>query len=40
MKAIAGIDKNCRLIKAQVFLWKKNQTWEDLWDINGQITPP
>jgi alcohol dehydrogenase (NADP+) len=40
MKAVAGIDKNCRLIKAQVFLWKKDQTWEDLWDINGQITPP
>jgi alcohol dehydrogenase (NADP+) len=40
MKAIAGIDKNCRLIKAQVFLWKKDQRWEDLWDINGQITPP
>lgn len=40
MKAIAAIDKNCRLIKGQVFLWKQNQSWEDLWDINGQITPP
>jgi len=40
MEAIAGIDRNCRLIKGQVFLWKQNQTWEDLWDINGQITPP
>lgn len=37
MKAIAGIDKNCRLIKGQVFLWKENQSWEDLWDINGEI---
>ena len=37
MKAIAGIDKNCRLIKGQVFLWKENQTWEDLWDLNGEI---
>jgi len=35
MKAIAGIDRNCRLIKGQVFLWKAGQTWEDLWDING-----
>lgn len=37
MKAIAGIDKNCRLIKGQVFLWKENQSWEDLWDLNGEI---
>ncbi len=40
MKALAGIDKNCRLIKGQVFLWKDNQSWEDLWDIDGEITPP
>ena len=40
MKEIAGIDKNCRLIKGQVFLWKEGQTWEDLWDVNGEITPP
>ncbi len=40
MKAIAGIDRNCRLIKGQVFLWKEGQTWEDLWDLNGEITPP
>ncbi len=37
MQAIAGIDRNCRLIKGQVFLWKENQSWEDLWDPNGQI---
>src|SRR5450432_447196 len=37
MKAIAGIDRNCRLIKGQVFLWKADQTWEDLWDVNGEI---
>ena len=37
MKAIAGIDRNCRLIKGQVFLWKENQTWEDLWDLDGEI---
>jgi len=39
MAAIAGIDKNCRLIKGQVFLWKDGQSWEDLWDIDGEITP-
>ena len=37
MQAIAGIDRNCRLIKGQVFLWKQDQSWEDLWDINGEI---
>lgn len=40
MRAIAAIDKNCRFIKGQVFLWKDNQTWEDLWDLHGDITPP
>ena len=40
MSQIALIDKNCRLIKGQVFLWKENQSWEDLWDLNGEITPP
>lgn len=37
MTAIAGIDRNCRLIKGQVFLWKDNQSWEDLWDLDGTI---
>jgi len=40
MQAIAGIDKNNRLIKGHVFLWKDGQSWEDLWDVNGEITPP
>ncbi len=40
MAEIAGIDRNCRLIKGQVFLWKDHQRWEDLWDLSGQITPP
>jgi diketogulonate reductase-like aldo/keto reductase len=39
MEAIAGIDRNCRLIKGHVFLWKEGQTWEALWDVNGEITP-
>lgn len=40
MQEIAAIDRNCRLIKGQVFLWKDGQAWEDLWDIHGEITPP
>ncbi|MEK7475733.1 MAG: aldo/keto reductase [Candidatus Coatesbacteria bacterium] len=40
MEAIAGIDRNCRLIKGHVFLWKDGQTWEALWDTDGRITPP
>jgi alcohol dehydrogenase (NADP+) len=37
MAELAKIDKNCRLIKGQVFLWKDGQTWEDLWDLDGNI---
>jgi len=37
MKEIEGIDKNCRLIKGQVFLWKGAKSWEDLWDPDGTI---
>ncbi len=37
MQAIAGIDKNSRLIKGQVFLWREGQKWEDLWDLDGKI---
>ncbi len=40
MDEIAAIDRNCRLIKGQVFLWKDAQSWEDLWDDKGVITPP
>jgi alcohol dehydrogenase (NADP+) len=32
MLAIAKADKNCRLIKGQVFLWEGAGGWEDLWD--------
>ncbi len=38
MEAISKIDKNCRLIKGQVFLWETAKGWEDLWDLNGEIT--
>jgi alcohol dehydrogenase (NADP+) len=37
MAAIAAIDKGCRLIKGQVFLWREGQSWEDLWDLQGEI---
>jgi alcohol dehydrogenase (NADP+) len=40
MRAVASLDRNCRLIKGQVFLWKSGQTWEALWDANGEVTPP
>ena len=39
MQEIAAIDRNCRLIKGQVFLWKEGQPWEALWDADGKITP-
>jgi alcohol dehydrogenase (NADP+) len=39
MQEIAALDRNCRLIKGQVFLWKEGQSWEALWDVNGEITP-
>jgi alcohol dehydrogenase (NADP+) len=32
MAAIAKADKNCRLVKGQVFLWPGAKGWEDLWD--------
>ncbi len=39
MQTIARLDRNCRLIKGQVFLWKDGQTWEALWDVDGEVTP-
>jgi len=35
MRLISGIDRNCRLIKGQVFLWPGAKSWEDLWDVEG-----
>jgi len=40
MTAIAGIDRGCRLIKGQVFCWKPDQSWHDLWDETGVNTTP
>ncbi|WP_207655690.1 aldo/keto reductase [Vallitalea okinawensis] len=38
MEELSKIDKNCRLIKGQVFLWEGADSWEDLWDLDGEIT--
>ena len=38
MQELAGVDKKCRLIKGQVFLWDGAKGWEDLWDVNGEVT--
>ena len=37
MREIAGVDKNNRLIKGQVFLWEHAKDWKELWDLDGQI---
>lgn len=37
MQALAAADRNCRLIKGQVFLWRDGQPWTDLWDEDGTI---
>lgn len=38
MATLKAADKNCRLIKGQVFLWEGATSWEDLWDLDGTIT--
>lgn len=37
MDKIRKADKNCRLVKGQVFLWPGATSWEDLWDLDGEI---
>lgn len=37
MEQVSTIDKNCRLIKGQVFLWETAKGWEDLWDLKGVV---
>ena len=37
MKVIAGMEKNNRLVKGQVFLWPGANDWHDLWDEEGFI---
>jgi alcohol dehydrogenase (NADP+) len=38
MATLQTVDRNCRLIKGQVFLWPNAKDWHDLWDENGVIT--
>ncbi len=38
VELLKSADKDCRLIKGQVFLWEGANGWEDLWDIDGTIT--
>lgn len=38
MQVLASLDRNCRLIKGQVFLWEGARDWRDLWDLDGTIT--
>jgi len=37
MEIIRKADKNCRLIKGQVFTWLTASDWHVLWDENGKI---
>lgn len=37
MEQMKGAERNCRLIKGQVFLWEGADTWQDLWDVDGTI---
>lgn len=37
LELIEKADKNCRLVKGHVFLWKGATDWTDLWDINNKI---
>jgi len=38
MALLASADKNCRLVKGQVFLWPGATDWRALWDLDGGIT--
>lgn len=35
--AMRGVERNCRLIKGQVFVWPGAGSWLDLWDVDGSI---
>jgi len=37
MAILKTVDRNCRLIKGQVFLWPGAKDWHDLWDEDGTI---
>ena len=35
---LKSVERYCRLIKGQVFLWPGARSWHDLWDEDGTIT--
>lgn len=37
IELLKSVDRNCRLIKGQVFLWEGASDWLDLWDVDGTI---
>ena len=37
MARIALADRNCRLVKGQVFLWQGADDWRELWDLDGHL---
>lgn len=37
MAKLKTVERNCRLIKGQVFLWEGAKDWHDLWDEDGFI---
>jgi alcohol dehydrogenase (NADP+) len=37
MRAMETVERGCRLIKGQVFLWEGARDWTDLWDLDGRI---
>ncbi len=37
MMAMEDVEKGCRLIKGQVFLWEGAKDWMDIWDVDGSI---
>ena len=38
MAAITEANRDCRLVKGQVFLWEGATDWTALWDLDGKIT--
>jgi len=37
MELLKKAERNCRLVKGQVFLWPGAKSWEELWDLDGRI---
>ena len=37
MDLLKKAERNCRLVKGQVFLWPEAAGWEDLWDLDGKL---